>query len=77
MNRMKGDIEHMLWYDNVDISDLSAYKTAAWLSDRPCNIKAQKDCIWPKKAMLALLDDCCVVGAIPDNVVHLKDYQND
>jgi len=55
MNRMKGDIEHMLWYDNVDIMDVSAYKTAAWLADRPCNVKAQKDCIWPKQAILALL----------------------
>lgn len=54
MNQMKGDFEHMLWYDNVDINDLSAYRLGAWLSDRPCTIKGRKDCIWPVKAMLAL-----------------------
>ena len=57
MNQMKGDLEHVLWYDNSDINDLSAYRLGAWLSDRPCTIKGRKDCIWPIKAMLGLLSD--------------------
>jgi hypothetical protein len=55
MNQMKGDIEHMLWYDNANIEDISAYKTGVWLADRPCTVKGMKDCVWPQKAMLALL----------------------
>jgi len=57
LNQMKGDIEHMLWYDNAKIIDCSAYKMAAWLAERPCNVKGQKDCIWSIEAMLKLLDD--------------------
>lgn len=55
MNRMAGDIDHMLYFDHADVQDLSPYRTGAWLADRPCNVKRQKDCIWPKEAMLALL----------------------
>lgn len=56
LNQMKGDVEHMVCYDNVPIIDCSPYKTSAWLAERPCNIKGQKDCIWPVDAMLSLLD---------------------
>ncbi len=64
LNQMAGDIEHMLWYDNAKIIDCSPYKTAAWLAERPCNVKnrqegaarSAKDCIWPVEAMLRLLD---------------------
>jgi len=57
MNQMKGDIEHMLWYDNANVTELSGYRTGVWLSDRPCTVKGQKDCIWPQKAMFELLDE--------------------
>lgn len=57
LNRMKGDIEHLLWYDNIAVDDLSTYRTGAWLADRPTNIKGIKDCIFPDRAMLALLDN--------------------
>lgn len=56
LNQMKGDIEHLLWYDNIAIDDLSTYRTGAWLADRPCNIKSAKTYVFPQKAMLALLD---------------------
>ncbi|PAU89559.1 hypothetical protein CK507_01390 [Pseudomonas sp. WN033] len=56
LNRMKQDVEHMLWYDGASITDLSAYRTSVWLADRPCNMKGNKDFVWPLKAMLALLD---------------------
>lgn len=77
MNQMKGDIEHMLWFDNVDVGDLSAYRTSVWLSDRPCTVKGQKECLWPQKAMLALLGESAIPSALSGNVVHLKNYQND
>lgn len=65
LNQMKGDIEHMLWYDNAQVTECSPYKTAAWLADRPCSIKRRKegaaksakDCLWPIDDMLKLLSD--------------------
>ncbi|WP_444995399.1 DUF6933 domain-containing protein [Aliikangiella sp. IMCC44359] len=56
LNQMSGDIEHLLYFDNVNVMDVSPYRASAWLADRPCNVKGQKDCIWPDKAMLQLLD---------------------
>lgn len=57
MNRIKGDVEHMVWYDDAKIVDLSGPKIGAWLADSPCSIKGQKDFIIPNKAMLELLDN--------------------
>jgi hypothetical protein len=56
LNRMKSDIERMLNYDDVSVTELSAYRTGVWLAERPTKIKGQKDYIWPQKARLALLD---------------------
>ena len=55
MNQMKGDIEHMLWFDNGSVQDLSPYRVSAQMSDRPCTVKGVKDCIWPLKLMGELL----------------------
>lgn len=57
MNQMAGDIEHMLWHDNANIDDISHYRTGAWLAQKPCNVKGQKEYIWPQKAMLELLSE--------------------
>ncbi|MBT1451334.1 hypothetical protein KJ365_10645 [Glaciecola sp. XM2] len=57
MNQMSQELAHILWYDRVSISDISPYRMAAHLADRPCTVKGQKDCIWPKAAMLTLLDN--------------------
>lgn len=56
MNQMKSDFDHMLWYDNVNISELLTSRAGMWLADRPCTVKGQKGCVWPMDAMLALLD---------------------
>lgn len=55
LNRMKGDVEHLLWYDDISLDDISPYKTSVWLAERPCTVKGMKDCLWPIKAMLELL----------------------
>lgn len=68
MNQMAGDVEHMLWYDNASLKDISAYRTGAWLADRPCTVKGVKDCIWPPKAMFALLDELS-----KNSKAHIKD----
>ncbi len=54
MNQMKQDLEHLIWHDNLSITDLAPYSTGVWLAERPCTVKG-KDFIWPKQAMLALL----------------------
>jgi len=56
MNQMKGDLEHLIAYDGLNIADCSGYRIGAWLSERPCTVKGQKDCLWPIKAMQAVLD---------------------
>jgi len=80
MNQMKGDIEHMLWYDSADINEVSAARTSVWLAGRPCNVKGQKDCIWPQEAMLKLLSELATgsvpAKTLPGNVIDLKDYRN-
>jgi hypothetical protein len=57
LNRMKADIEHLLWYDGADVMEMSAYQTSVWLSERPSILKGMKsgECLWPIKAMAALL----------------------
>lgn len=57
LNQMKGDFEHSLCFNSAKVTDLSAYKMAVWLAERPCTVKGQKECIWPKEAMLQLLTD--------------------
>ncbi|WP_299774678.1 hypothetical protein [uncultured Pseudoteredinibacter sp.] len=93
INRMKGDIEHSLYYHESKVADLSSYRTGAWLADRPTKVKGQKDYLWPQQEMLALLDkaassllDC---GSLPpteteaesevidDNVVSLSAYREE
>ncbi|WLQ14249.1 hypothetical protein O5O45_31515 [Hahella aquimaris] len=56
MNQMTQDLENRLWFDRSSVEDLLPYSTSAWLTERPCNVKGMKDCIWPTKAMLSLLE---------------------
>ena len=56
LNQLAADIEHQLWYERKNISDLLPYGTSAWLSDRPCHVKGQKDCIWPIDSVKEILD---------------------
>lgn len=55
INQMAGDIEYSIDFRDVNIQDVSPYRMSAWLADRPCTIKGQKDCVWPIKAMGELL----------------------
>lgn len=79
MNHMKFAIENMLWYDNVNIEDVSTYRTGAWLAHMPCGVKGSKDYIWPDKAMLDLLSNIKLQTNSPsvpsDNVVNINDFR--
>lgn len=54
LNRMKLELEHILWFDQVDIAELTGYRLGAWLADRPCGVKGQ-GWLWPQREMIALL----------------------
>jgi hypothetical protein len=55
MNQMGQDLDFALDYDGVKVHEITGYRQGAWLADRPCRVKTQKDCIWPRDAMFALL----------------------
>ena len=68
ITRMKGDIEHTLNFNQAAVTELSAYRTGAWLADRPCNVKGKKECVWPKEAMLQLLD-CVAEQSLSNSLI--------
>lgn len=55
MNQMCAEIETYLWYDNVNIMELSGYSMGVHLANTPCSVNNQKKYIVPKRAMLELL----------------------
>lgn len=56
LNRMKDEFEHQLYYDRLNITDMTGYNAGAWLADTPRSVKGQKTVLWPKDAMLTLLE---------------------
>ncbi|WP_196160723.1 hypothetical protein [Reinekea sp. G2M2-21] len=78
MNRMAGDIDHIIYIDQLKIEEVSTYKLGAWLAERPCNIKSQKEWVFPKEAMLAKLGESTLPPSnlVPDNVIHIKRNKN-
>lgn len=56
MNHMIQEIEYMIWYEQVNVVDITGYRVGAKLADRPCSVGKQKEFKWPKRDMLALLD---------------------
>lgn len=63
MNRVGQDADWYLHYDGVKVAEITGYRLSAELADQPCNVKGQKDCIWPKAAFLALID------GLPDSLL--------
>ncbi|WP_322406338.1 hypothetical protein U0358_11255 [Idiomarina sp. PL1-037] len=56
LNRMRDEFEHQLYYDRLNIADMTGYNAGAWLADTPRSVKGQKTVLWPKDAMLTLLE---------------------
>jgi len=52
-----GDIEHIIARDNIALSQVSAYRMGAHLSEMLTKVKGMKDYIRPNEEMFALLDD--------------------
>ena len=56
LNQLGQDIDHILYFDSLNVAEMAGYALSASLADRPCQVKGQKDYIWPKDAFLELLD---------------------
>lgn len=56
LNRMKDEFGYQLYYDRLSITDITGYNAGAWLADTPRSAKNQKTVLWPKDAMLTLLE---------------------
>lgn len=84
LNQAGQDTEHSLNYHGVNVAEITGYQVGAWLADRPCTVKGRRDCVWPGKEFLALIDslpkpfsdeeDASSV-ALPDNVVSIERYR--
>lgn len=84
LNQAGQDAEHILNYDGVNVAEITGYRLAAWLADRPCTVKGRKECIWPGKAFLSLIDTLPQSVAerkeeppiaLPANVVSMERYR--
>lgn len=56
LNQMQQDLDHLLWYNNLAVTEVNPYRIGFWFAERPCSVKGSRGYIWPQKAMLALLD---------------------
>lgn len=55
MNQVSQEIDLSLHYNQSLITDINHYRLSADLSERPYNVKGEKDCIWPIKAIADFL----------------------
>jgi hypothetical protein len=55
INQMKFELSCLVEDDGLNVAEITGYRAGAWLADTPRTIKA-KGTLWPKDAMLALLD---------------------
>ncbi len=56
LNQLGQDIDHILYFDSLNVAEMAGHALSAWLADRPCHVKGHKDYIWPRDAFLGLLD---------------------
>ena len=90
LNRMKRDVEQLLWHDNANIAEMTGYRLGAWLADMPYTAKG-RGYLWPQRDMLALLEGLShtapdahaeedvppdATDNLPDNVVSISSFQN-
>lgn len=47
MNRMAGNIDHMLYFEHADVQDLSSYRAGAWFAERPCSVTRKETALSP------------------------------
>lgn len=54
LTRMKGEVEHLVYYDKLQVAEITGYPVGAWLAGMPAKAKDQ-GYLFPQRAMLALL----------------------
>jgi hypothetical protein len=54
LNQLGQDIDHILYFDSLNVADMAGYALSASLAERPCHVKGQKDYIWPRDAFQLL-----------------------
>ena len=57
MNQIGQDLEHTIYFDSINVADMTGYQMSAWLAERPCTVKSQKEFILPKQAFLDFIDE--------------------
>ena len=55
MNQMAQDIAFYVQDYEISVADITGYRLGAFMADRPCGIRGQKEFVWPVKAMHNLL----------------------
>lgn len=66
LNRMSLELEHALYYDNLNVAEITGYRQGAWMAQPPRTVKGQ-GVLWPQKAMLELLPGL-VAGSADDDM---------
>lgn len=62
LNHLGQDIEHLLWYEDAEVMDLSPYRVGAMLAGRPCRGKDLGGYVFPAKAMREWLLEGAIKG---------------
>lgn len=79
LNRVGLEIEHVLYYDNINVAEITGYRLSAEMADRPCTVKGRKDYLLPVLEFLVLVDallvDSAVVDTTPCNVVDFAAFR--
>ena len=73
LNQLGQDIDHILYFDSLNVAEMAGYALSASLASRPCHVKGQKEYIWPQDAFLALLDS--LSGEVELSIHELDDEQ--
>lgn len=73
LNQLGQDIDHILYFDSLNVAEMAGYALSASLADRPCHVKGQKEYIWPQDAFFALLDS--LSGEVELGIQELNDEQ--
>lgn len=54
-NQMIQTVQHLIYYDDIDITEITGHRVGAYLADTPCTAKGRTETLWPKRDMLTLL----------------------
>lgn len=65
LNQMAQDLDPQIYYDHINVAEITGYRTSAWLASGPRTRKGHKDSLWPVREFLALVDALPSIGVVP------------